>query len=52
MYRLQDVLIEKIKRIGGFTIYNVFLLSEFEHLSRLVNEIRSNLQALHCTLFT
>ena len=40
---MQDVLIEKIKRIGGFTIYNVFLLSEFEHLTRLVNEIRSNL---------
>lgn len=41
---VQDVLVEKIKRIGGFTIYNVFLLSEFEHLTRLVNEIRSNLQ--------
>ena len=39
----QDYIIEKVKKIGGFTTFNNFIMKELEIMYRLLNEIKTTL---------
>ena len=51
MHLLQDSLNEKIKKIGGLTSFNMYLMKEFDIMNNLLQEIRSSLTARFICLF-
>ncbi|XP_070190368.1 uncharacterized protein [Littorina saxatilis] len=42
----KDYIIEKVKKIGGFTSFNNFIMKELEIMYRLTNEIKTTLTAI------
>ena len=39
----QDYIVEKVKKIGGFTTFNNFIMKELEIMYKLLNEIKTTL---------
>ena len=39
----QDYIIEKVKKIGGFTTFNNFIMKELEIMYKLLSEIKTTL---------
>jgi hypothetical protein len=44
LFFLQDYVNDRIKRIGGLTVFNLFIKKEFEIMWRLLTEIKLSLQ--------
>ncbi|XP_035829673.1 dynein heavy chain 5, axonemal isoform X2 [Aplysia californica] len=42
----KDYIVEKVKKVGGFTSFNNFIMKELEIMYKLLNEIRTSLQAI------
>ncbi|XP_076466964.1 uncharacterized protein LOC143298129 [Babylonia areolata] len=42
----KEYIIEKVKKIGGFTSFNNFIMKELEIMYRLLNEIKTSLTAI------
>ncbi|GFN75495.1 dynein beta chain, ciliary [Plakobranchus ocellatus] len=42
----KDYIVEKVKKVGGFTAFNNFIMKELEIMYRLLNEIKTSLQAI------
>jgi len=42
-YYFQDYIIEKVKKLGGFTTFNCFIMKELETMYRLLTEMKSTL---------
>ncbi|XP_059166583.1 dynein axonemal heavy chain 8-like [Physella acuta] len=42
----KEYIIEKVKKVGGFTTFNNFIMKEIEIMYKLLNEIRSSLQTI------
>lgn len=40
----QDYITERIKKIGGFTSFNMFLLKELDIMYKLIMDIKTSLQ--------
>ncbi|XP_025098007.1 LOW QUALITY PROTEIN: dynein gamma chain, flagellar outer arm-like [Pomacea canaliculata] len=42
----KEYIVERVKKIGGFTTFNNFIMKELETMYKLLSEIRSSLQAI------
>ena len=47
----QDYIVEKVKKIGGFTTFNNFIMKELEIMYKLLNEIKTTLTVSWCAVF-
>lgn len=43
LFFLQEYIIERVKKIGGFTTFNNFIMRELETMYKLLTEIKSTL---------
>ena len=43
----QDYITERIKKIGGFTSFNMFLMKELDIMYKLIVDIKTSLQVGH-----
>ena len=39
----QDYIVEKVKKLGGFTTFNMFIMKELETMYKLLTEIKTTL---------
>jgi hypothetical protein len=43
MYLFQDYVAERIKKIGGMTSFNIYIMREFEMMYSIINEVKQTL---------